>query len=333
MQPTKPKKIVTIGGGTGTYTVLAGLKKHDVDLTAIVTMADSGGSTGRLRDEFGSLPVGDVRMALAALADEEYENNLLRKLFLYRFDKGNGLKGHNFGNLFLVAMTELIGSHEEAILFASRVLRIRGCVLPVTTTNSHLIAWYENGAVLRGETYIDEPPIFHDGTVRISQLGLEPEATISQLSEEAIRQADLIIMGPGDLYTSQLANVVVKGVPEAIQASQGKFVYIVNLVTKLGQTHEFSAQDHVNEVIKYTGRKPDHILINNASIPQRFLYLYHKHESAKPVLDDLARHRSVVRTDLLATEEIKRQSGDTLKRSLMRHDPDKLAGQILRLLK
>src|SRR3989344_7509047 len=179
------KKVVVIGGGTGTYTVLSGLKKYPpdfFDLTAIVTVADSGGSTGWLRDEFGYLPVGDFRMALVALADDNETSAVLRNLFLYRFNKGTGLNGHNFGNLFLVAMTDIAGSEEGAIALASRVLRIRGKVLPVSREKLTLVAAYENGATTRGEAHIDEPDETHDGALRIKNLSVEPAV---QATEEA----------------------------------------------------------------------------------------------------------------------------------------------------
>ncbi|HEY0964180.1 MAG TPA: 2-phospho-L-lactate transferase CofD family protein, partial [Candidatus Paceibacterota bacterium] len=181
------KNIIIIGGGTGTHTILRGLKRYQkqVNLSAIVTMADSGGSTGRLRDEFGYLPVGDVRMALAALAsDIDEHEELLRQLFLYRFDRGNGLSGHNFGNLLLVALTDILGSEEEAIRAAARVLRVQGQVVPVTTQPVDLVATYDDGVVLVGEHLIDEPSLdrLHR---KITHLSVQPQATISARAEEA----------------------------------------------------------------------------------------------------------------------------------------------------
>jgi uncharacterized cofD-like protein len=327
------KKIVTIGGGTGTFTVLSGLKKYPLDLTAIVTMADSGGSTGRLRDEFGYLPVGDVRMALAALAEDNEATYLLRELFLYRFDQGEkGLRGHNFGNLFLIALSDILGSQEKAITYASEVLRIKGNVLPITADNVHLVAQYEDGSIIKGETFIDEPPAAHDATLRIQKLSVDPQAQITPYARDAISQADFIILGPGDLYTSVLANIVVNGTSNAIQESSAKLIFIVNLMTKMGQTHNFSAQDHVNEITKYTRREPDYVLVNSASIPFRILRKYESYENAYPVKDDLGKDPRVIRTDLLASKEVQKSSGDLIKRSLIRHDSDKIAQCIMNIV-
>ncbi len=328
------KKVVVIGGGTGTYTVLSGLKKYPLDLTAIVTASDSGGSTGKLRDEFGSLPVGDVRMALAALSDDPEESNFLRKLFLYRFDKGDGLKGHNFGNLFLVAMAEVLGSQEQAILYASEILRVKGKVLPVSERDSHLVAEYENGQLVFGETHIDEPGDGFDGKMRIKKLWMQPEVKISDSAKKAILNADIIVIGPGDLYTSLLANVVVSGVPEAIKKSKAKLVFVVNLIAKWGQTFDFNVSDHVEEFKKYVGKYPDYVLVNDKALPKSILKKYEL-ENGGPVRDDLLRKNTpykVVRADLLGEEVIKKSSGDVLKRSLIRHDSQKLARVVYNLV-
>ena len=205
-------KVVVIGGGTGSHTLLSGLKKYPFDLTSIVTVADSGGSTGRLRDEFGSLPVGDFRMALTALAPTDEEAEILRKLFLYRFDKGEaGLKGHSFGNLFLVALGNILGSNEKAIQYTSKILRVTGKVLPVTSQPLNLVAEYEDGSILYGEASIDEPPKGHNGKQRIKKLWVEPDLVITADASYEILNADYVILGPGDLYTSILANIVING--------------------------------------------------------------------------------------------------------------------------
>lgn len=321
--------IVTIGGGTGTYTVLSGLKKQSGwnNIAAIVAVTDSGGSTGRLRDEFGYLPVGDFRMALVALASEESEN-VLRDLFLHRFDKGSELAGHNFGNLFLVAMTDILGSEEKAIEYTSSVLRTRGDVIPVATDRLTLVAEYENSEVVRGEAAIDEPEEDHDATQHITKLWVEPESTrIDKHASQAMQAADCIVLGPGDLYTSTLACVVVPGVAETLQKTDAKLVYVTNLMTKYGQTNDFNVSDHVKELERYAGRKMDHVIINTTPLPDDILKKYHAQDEF-PVEDDLDQDERVVRADLLATEEITKPSGDTLKRSFIRHDSDKLAAVI-----
>lgn len=324
------KKIVIVGGGTGTHTVLSGLKRYadSIDLTAIVAMTDSGGSTGRLRDEFGYLPVGDVRMALAALASEGGpEDALIRKLFLHRFSTQGDVSGHNFGNLFLVALTDILGSEEAAIEAASRVLRVCGRVLPVTKEKVHLVAEYDDGTVIVGEHEIDEPNEKKDG--KITQLSITPQATLNTKAAEALKEADLIIFGPGDLYTSVLANCVVEGFSAALKDSNAKVAFIGNLMTKAGQTTGMGVRAHVEELARYSGRMPDIIFANETQLPETLLLRYEA-ESEFPVLIDCGDIPCVVvLRDLLATEEIVLSKGDVLKRSLIRHDPHKLAQAIM----
>lgn len=320
------RKIVVIGGGTGTYAVLTGLKKHFSDITAVITMMDSGGSSGRLRDEFGQLPTGDVRQALVALSAD---TSLLRKLFNYRYSKGEGLEGHSFGNLFLTALSEVSGGMEQALAEAGRILLIKGQVLPVTLSNSNLIAEYEDGSSVSGENDIDVPK--HDGKLKITKLSLNPEAIAYEKTLEAIRKADLIVIGPGDLFTSLLPNLVVPKVADAICDSKAKKVYIVNLMTKYGQTYGFKASDFVAEIQKYLGNCLDFVLINNKGLPEEIIEKYQAENDA-PVVDDLHNgDYNVVRGDFLAVGEIEKTSGDKLQRSLIRHDSEKLA-QVLRTL-
>jgi len=318
------KKIVVIGGGTGTYTVLRGLKKFTSNLTAIVTMMDSGGSSGKLRDEFGILPPGDVRQATVALSAD---TSTLRKLFDYRYDKGKSLEGHNFGNLFLQALSEITGGMDKAVAEAGLILNIKGRVLPITTDDSTLVAQYENGMVVEGEGNIDEPDF--DGTMRIEKIYLKPPAKPYKLSLEAIEEADLIVIGPGDLYTSLIPNLLVEGVPEAICNSKAKKLFVLNLMTKYGQTHGFKASDCLKQIENYLGDCLDYILINNKNLPDEILKRYQE-EKDSPIIDDLGESTQyeIIRKDLLATDPIVKKSGDTLKRSLIRHDSEKLAKTI-----
>ncbi len=328
------KKVVVIGGGTGIHPVLQGLKKYheEIDITAIISMADSGGSTGRLRDEFGLLPVGDVRMALIALAsDVDEHEELLRKLFLYRFAKGEGLNGHNFGNLLIVALTEILGSEAEAVQTASKILRIRGQVLPVTSDKIHLVAEYDNGEIVTGEHNIDEPPQARFDNA-ITNLYTEPVAIITEDAKQAISEADLIVLGPGDLYTSLLANCVVGGVGEAIKQAQGQFVFAVNLMTKPGQTSNLTATGHVAEVEKYVGRKPDVVIINTGEVPAHLLERYKANHQFVVTDDGDNLSGRVMRADLLHKEEVKQKNGDKLSRSLVRGDGDKFAELLVSLL-
>lgn len=324
------KRIVVIGGGTGTHTVLRGLRRYAdrLDITAVVSMADSGGSTGRLRDEFGFLPIGDVRNALTALASED---DILRQLFLYRFEKGNGLSGHNFGNLFLTALTDILGSEEAAIEAASNILQVAGRVVPVTTSNVQLVATYDDGTVVVGEHDIEESVAYKDQS-RIVSLSLTPEATLSAAAEAVIREADLLVFGPGDLYTSVLANCVVDGFQEAVASSRAHIVYVCNLMSKRGQTVGMHAAEHIAEIERHIGRAPDTALINTATFREDLLTKYGE-EGDHPILNNCTGDTcTVTALPLVSEEEIHLSSGDTLRRSLIRHDSDILASELLKLL-
>ena len=327
------KKIVVIGGGTGTHTVLQGLKRYQpaVELSAIVTMADSGGSTGRLRDEFGFLPVGDVRMALAALARESSEHEqLLRKLFMYRFERGEGLTGHSFGNLLLIALRDILGSEDAAIAAAGEVLQVAGTVIPVTTTPTTLVATYDDGLIVEGEHAIDAPSS-ERSTHRISQLALSPATTLSPRAAVAIAAADLVVLGPGDLYTSVLANCVVDGMAAALQTTSAKLVYIVNLMTRAGQTHNFTARDHMTEVATYIKRTPEYVIYNTTPLPADLLVKYAA-EDEYPVALDITSDPVAISGDFLATDQVVSARGDAVRRSYIRHDSDKLAAALMALV-
>ncbi len=331
---TAKKKIVVIGGGTGTYTLLRGLKAYadTVDITAIVTMADSGGSTGRLRDEFGQLPVGDVRMALCALADDvDAHGDLLRELFLYRFAKGEGLVGHNFGNLLLTALTEIVGDTSTAIETAGQILRIKGSVIPVTSDNVQLVATYDTGESVLGEHHIDTPPPTAH-TNRILNLAVTPEATINPHARAAILGADMIVLGPGDLYTSILANCVITGVKEAVVASNATIVYVCNLMSRSGQTIGMHSREYVEEIKKYVGLTPHHVIFNNSPFPALLLESY-KQEGNHPVENNITLGTCTVHAiDVVSTQSYVTKEGDTVIRSLIRHDSEKLSRAILNLL-
>lgn len=328
----KEKRIVVIGGGTGTYTALMGLKKYPVHLTAIVSMADDGGSNRVIRDEFGLLPTSDIRQCFVALAEDNGETErLFRDLFMYRFYKGKGMKGMTFGNLFLAALADILGSQAEAIKKTSKILKLKGQVLPVTLDDSRLAAVYENGHKVVGEHLIDEPK--HDGTLRIAQVLLEPSSKANPEAVTAIKQADLVVLGPGDLYTSLIPNLLVRGIPKALCASAGKIVYILNLMTKFGQTHNLCATDHVNIMERYIGKKClDTVVVNTDQVPELILKQYQR-EKSFPVADDLEKaNLRVLRAGVLGDMEIKKVKGDTLKRSLVRHDSEKLARALMSLL-
>jgi len=326
--------IVVIGGGTGTFVVLSGLKNFtEFNITALVSSTDSGGSTGILRDEFGILPPGDLRQCLVALSTLDPKVISLRDLFNYRFDRGGeGIKGHSFGNLFLTALTDITKSEIKAIKIAKKILKVRGDVFPITLNKCNLCAEYENGEILCGEHEIDEPKYPHNCNLRIKKVFLDKNAEIYSEAKKRILNADIILIGPGDLYTSLIANLVVNGVSESISESKGKFIYVVNLVTKFGQTTNYTAKDHLDEITKYAKKEPDFVFINSSKLPDDILEKY-RLENAFPVIDDLPNNqKNIVRGDFLASEIIKKHKGDILRRSLIRHDGYKISREILNIL-
>ena len=317
-------RIVVIGGGTGSYTVLQGLKRYTDQLTAVVSVADDGGSSGRLRDEFGHLPPGDLRKCLLALAPTDEAGETLRQLLDYRFDRGAGLNGHSFGNLLLTALTEITGGPVEAIREAGRLLHIQGRVLPVTLESTRLVAQLADGTLIRGETNIDVRTVKPD--TPIQRIYLDPEPEIHQETQEAILAADVIVIGPGDLYSSVLPNLLVKGVPQAIQKSGAIKVYVCNLMTKHGETDGFRAPDFLAEVLHYLGpgTSIDHILLNDAALQEEQLERYAQ-EGSFPVAIDLQGCRQLAKDVVTAPL--------AAHGTLVRHDPELLARQILKIVK
>ncbi len=326
----KPR-LVVMGGGTGTHMLLRGLCRYGdrYDIVAIVSMADSGGSTGRLRDEFGQLPVGDVRNALTALAmTEDTRGQLLRDLFLYRFSKGEGLSGHNFGNLFLTALTDILGSEAAAIAATGHLLRIAGTVVPVTTSSVHLEATYDDGVVVRGEAQIDNPPpARHQNRIRTLTLSGPAPAYTEALT--AIRGAALIVISPGDLYTSLIPVVLPEGIAAALGATVAPVVAVGNLMSRPGQTVGMNAGDHVREWSRYAGRLPDVLLVHEGEIPEILLAPYVAEREHPILLQGVPAGVRVVTTDLLwrpTPVEL------TLpQKHLVRHDSDKVAAALLSL--
>ncbi len=312
------KKIVVIGGGTGVFNILSSLRNDFEDLTAIVTMADDGGSTGILREEFGMLPPGDIRRALVALA--ESDNRMLAELFSYRFSEGAGLTGHNFGNLLITALHRLTGDFEIAIKEAGKILGIKGQVIPVTLQSARLMAELESGRLIEGETNIDIPN--HDGRERIKKVWLSPAAEINPSARRAILDADLVIIGPGDLYTSLIPNLLVSGVSEALNKTDGKVAYFVNVMTKFGETHGFSASDFVHHLHSHLDADTlDFIVLNNSKpSPKRLRgYIRERAEFVHPDVENMKIGRKTVpiSVDLIRS------------RGYIRHDPEK----VLRVVK
>lgn len=325
---------MVIGGGTGTYTVLSGLREYPVDLTAIISMADSGGSNRVLRDEFGILPTSDIRQALVALSDDTGDREIFRSLFAYRFHQGIGINGMTFGNLFMAALTDIFGSQVKAIEETKKILHIKGEILPVTLDDVQLVARYENGHQVVGEHYIDEPK--HDGRLKIVELETIPKAKAYPPAIRAIKAADLVVIGPGDLYTSIVCNLIISGVGEALRQARGKVVYAMNLMARYGQTYKFSAKDHLEVLEKYLGKKViDYVLVNNNfKFPKGVLRRY-REEQSFPVKDDLGitKNQKVIRSDFLSKSIYQKAASDRLQRSLLRHNPKKLAKSLVKLLK
>lgn len=315
-------RAAVIGGGTGLYHVLTGLRHHTKHITAIVSMSDNGGSSGRLRDEFGYLPPGDVRRCLVALASDE-EAVLLRRLFEYRFERGVGLNGHTFGNLLLTALTDILGREDQAIDAAGQLLNIQGRVLPVTLTDTTLCARLTDGHLIQGETDIDIRKGHHNAG--IADVYLDPPAVANPEAVAAIREADLIVLGPGDLYTSIIPNLLVGGIAAAIRESSGKRVYVCNVMTKHGETDGFAASDFIREINRYLGDESalDCAVLNYHESLPRELYERYKQEGSEPVAIDLGGCYELV--PQLAIRPL------TATGALVRHDPDRLAETLVEI--
>ncbi|MBL3627036.1 MULTISPECIES: gluconeogenesis factor YvcK family protein [Bacillus] len=314
----KKPKIAIFGGGTGLSVLLRGLKHKPVDITAIVTVADDGGSSGRLRDELQIPPPGDIRNVLAALSDVE---PLVENLFQHRFNKGSDLTGHSLGNLILAAMTNITGDFFHAVTEMSKVLNVRGRVLPAANTSVVLHAEMEDGQVVSGESTI---PSYGQ---RIKRVFLTPEK-IDPLPEtiDVIRQTDLIIIGPGSLYTSILPNLLVPKIGEEVVKAAAKKVYICNVMTQPGETLQYSAADHVKALNDHM-EQPfiDTILINNEEIPDEIKSKYAK-ELARPVDFNIEKLKSM-------GLEVIRDQIITYKNGVIRHDTHKVASLLVDLLR
>jgi len=309
-------KVVVIGGGTGSFTVLRGLKNKVENLTSIVTMFDSGGSSGLLRDEFGILPPGDVRRGLVALADED---DMLRKLFMFRFDEHSSLKGHSFGNLFLTALAEITGSGAEAIKQAAKILRIKGEVIPVSLGDCHVCAELDNGKVLKTEKDLSFPQ--HDPSLHVVKAWLEPEAKANPEAVNAILKADLVVIGPGGLFWSIVPNLLVKGIPEALKKTKAKKVYVCNLMTNPGETSGFKASDYVRTVVEY-GCKPDFVICNTAKGSFALLKKYANQNQFPVIVDEKE----------IEKLGVKLVTGDVMSApELIRHDSEKLSNLLVKL--
>ncbi len=324
MNKYPPKKIVVIGGGTGNFTVLRGLKKYPVSLTAVVSMADDGGSTGILRDELGVLPPGDVRQCLIALASS---SRLLRLLMDYRFEHGN-LDGHSFGNLLLSALEKVTGSFEKAVEEAGKILSIKGTVLPVTIRQVRLKMLLQSKEILEGEKTIYLSEKIDQGYQKIY---LDPHPEVNPIVVDAITEADLIVIGPGGWHTSVIPNVLVDGVVEALSRSKAKKLFIVNLMNRKGQTTGYKVSDYLGELTRFTAKDFfDYLLVNSGRPPKDLINRYA--EEGELVENDMRQDPRVIGADLLGKLAEVKKNDFLQKRSLIRHDPQKLASEIMQVV-
>ncbi len=326
--PFRPLRVVAIGGGTGLSTLLRGLRRHVIapgqnnndpgqisDLAAVVTVTDDGGSSGRLRKGFNMLPPGDLRNCMVALSEEE---DLLAKLFNHRFRGGDALKGHNFGNLFVAALTEITGDFAQAIQLSSKILATRGRIYPATTVNTTLVARMDDGSLVRGETNITA------SHRRIVELTLDPPDP-APLPEtlDAIERADLITVGPGSLYTSLITNLLVQDIPAALANARGLRVYVCNLMTQANESLGLSAAEHIERIYEHT-RAPvfDCALVNTAPFSPETLGRY-KAEGASPILADIERIQAL---------GVRCIAGDfASEESVVRHASGRVTGALLAL--
>lgn len=309
------KKIVTIGGGTGQYTLLRGLKNYDLDLSAIVSVLDNGGSSGELRADFGILPPGDLRNCLLALADDSKIGDL-KHVFQYRFPEGK-LVNHNLGNLILTALNEKYGNMGEAVKAVSKILGIKGKVLPVSLDYANVYAKNSRGIILSGESEINHSP----EAKNIESLWIEPEAYVYKEAAEALRQADLIVISPGELYGSILPNFLIKGFIEAIKESRARIVYVCNLVTKQG-TFGFKASDFLKIIETALEKKVDYVICNTEKPSTKIVDKY-KQEESFFVEPDLIGEK-IITGDFLTEFDV----GGFIT---ARHDSDKIARAIISL--
>lgn len=325
LRATRAMRVVAIGGGTGLSTLLRGLRRHVVqadesgalgeiaDLAAVVTVTDDGGSSGRLREGFNMLPPGDLRNCMVALSEEE---DLLAQLFNHRFRGGGALQGHNFGNLFVAALTEITGDFALAIELSSKILATRGRIYPATTANTMLVARMDDGSLVRGETNITA------SRRRIMELTLDPPGP-EPLPEtlEAIERADLITVGPGSLYTSLITNLLVQGIPVALAAARGLRVFICNLMTQANESLGLTAAEHIQRIYDHT-RAPvfDCALINTAPFSAGTLARYAA-EGASPILADIERVQAlgvrVIAGNFASEENVVRHAADRVAEALL----------------
>ena len=309
------RSVAVIGGGTGSFHVLSGLRElPELEIRSIVTMMDAGGDSGRLRDEFGVLPPGDLRRCLVALSGE---SQLLRELFSFRFTEAP-LAGRSFGNLWLLALTRMLGSEREALEATLRLLQIRGRVIPVTWDHAHLCAELEDGTGIESEAGFSDAR--RDPSVPIRRVYLTPRARANPEALAAIAESDFVVLAPGDLYSSTIPNLLVDGIADALRASRAPLIYVQSLMTRAGETHGYPASRYVAEILRYGTRVPDAVLLHRGPIGAELMARYAA-ESAHPVERDTAALRAqgvrlLEEADLLSDPPF------------VRHDPQRTAAAL-----
>ncbi len=318
------KKIVTISGGTGSFTVLSGLKHvPGISLTALVSMADDGGSTGTLRDELGVLPAGDVRQCLVALSEH---SDIVRKLMSYRFHEGS-LTGHSFGNIFLAALEKVSGDFVHGVQIASEILKVKGKVIPVTSNKADLIIALNNNRFLIGENELNHADFQNVG---IKMMSYKQEVTLNDHARKAILEADYIVLGPGNYYCSLVPCLIVDGFKEVLHESKAKIILPVNLTNKHGHTMGWKASDYIKDIEGYLGRAVDVALINNELPSDEQVAAYQLEEGDGVLVEDDYTGDNALRAPLLSHAVIQKIEGDAIHslRSFIRHDSTKIAEAI-----
>ena len=313
-QLSRGARIVTVGGGTGLSVLLSGLKNYTSNISAVVTVADNGGSSGRLRQQFDVLPPGDIRNCLVALADAP---TLMRDLFQFRFDANSEFSGHSFGNLFLTVMTRLTGDFEKAIKETSKVLALRGQVIPSTLEDVTLVAHYSDGSMVIGEEQIPQ------ARKPINRVSLTPQAPLATPDAlKAIKEAQIIVLGPGSLYTSIIPNLLIKEITQEIAESQAIKVYVCNVMTQPGETDGYSVSDHVKTLLKHSHERIlDYCVVNNGEVPAEILKRYSQDNSFLVIND----RKKIENLGVRVIEE----DFSMIQDGVVRHDPEKLAKIIL----
>jgi len=325
----KAPSITMIGGGTGSYALLSILKDYVQDITALVNMVDSGGSTGKLRDELGTLPTGDVRQCLVALSRS---TQTMRDLFSYRFDEGS-FDGHSFGNVFLTAVEKLTDNFAESVELASKVLDIQGKVVPITLENVHLVLEDKSGKKIKGEVAVGSVDLTDDDRPKLS---LEPNAKINPDAKESIMRADIVVIAPGNLYRSLVPTLLVDGVAEALMTTSAKVIYVCNLMSDEKQTKGYTVHSFVSELERFIGPDAiDMVLYNTAEPDKELVKKYADASDEVPVVYDesesIKASYEAKGSDLISSKVHETVESDKLKRTFIRHDGDAVARQLMKI--